>query len=87
MERFYYHHLKGGMDIAAALGEAQIWVRKLTIQEVAQYAEQAYQQTQEEDKKQLFDLMRYYRYLAEQHPALRPFAHPYYWAAFTVNGL
>src|SRR5216683_5243928 len=88
MERFYRNHLKGKMDFAEALCEAQQWVRELSVEEVVQYAERWYRQPLQKDKKiELFKLMRYYRYQAERNPALRPFAHPYYWAAFTVNGI
>jgi len=86
MERFYSNHLKGGMEFAVALREAQVWVRNLQIGEVAQYAEQCYQQARQGEKRELYVLMRSYRTQAEQKPTLRPFAHPYYWAAFTVNG-
>jgi CHAT domain-containing protein len=87
MERFYHNHLKIGMEVAAALRNAQRWVRKLEIGEVTEYAEQCYQQAKEKEKAELYRLMRYYRYQAEQDPGLRPFEHPYYWAAFTVNGV
>jgi len=87
MERFYGNHVRGGMDIAAALHEAQGWVRELTIGEVAQHAEHWYRNTHRREKAELFRLMRYYRHQYEQNPTLRPFAHPYYWAAFTANGM
>ena len=87
MERFYHNHLSGGMDFATALREAQVGVRNLTIGEVAQYAEQSYQQSQQKDKTELYRLIRYYRSQAKQNPTWHPFAHPYYWAAFTVNGM
>ena len=86
MERFYSNHLKNGMDFAAALQEAQGWVRELGVAEMADYAKLCYQQSRQKDRRMLFRLMRNYRHLADQNPALRPFAHPYYWAAFTVNG-
>ena len=86
MERFYSNHLKGSMEFAAALREAQIWVRNLQILEVVQYAERCYQQARQDEQAELYRQMRYYRTQAKQNPAQRPFAHPYYWAAFTVNG-
>ena len=88
MERFYRNHLVDTMDFAAALQEAQGWVRELSIWDVAAYAAQCYQQStqKEEEKKELLRFTLHYRYLAEQNPTLRPFAHPYYWAAFTING-
>lgn len=86
MERFYRNHLSGGMDFAAALREAQLWIRRLSAEEVAQYAEQCYRVAKQKEKVELFRLMRYYSAQAKLNPALRPFAHPFYWAAFTVNG-
>jgi CHAT domain-containing protein/tetratricopeptide (TPR) repeat protein len=86
MERFYRNHLNKGMDVAAALQEAQLWVRELRVGEVAQYAEQRYQQAQQEGQTKLYSVLRYYRSQARQKPIWRPFEHPYYWAAFTVNG-
>ncbi len=87
MERFYCNHLQGGMDIGAALREAQLWVRDLSVGKVAQYAEKYYRQSRWKDQAELFRLMRYYHYQAEHNPPWHPFAHPYYWAAFTVNGM
>lgn len=75
------------MSFAAALREAQTWVRELSIEDVAQYAERAYHQSRKEDTSELFRHMRHYRYLAQQNPASCPFAHPYYWAAFTCTGV
>jgi CHAT domain-containing protein len=74
MERFYRNHLVDKMDFAAALQEAQVWVRELRIREVAAYASQCYRQTQkEEEKKELPSYARHYQHLAEQNPTLRLF--------------
>ncbi len=87
MERFYRNHLIGRMDITAALREAQASVRGSRIGAVVRYVEQWYRQSDARDKRSLFEYVRHYRYLAQMNPDLCPFAHPYYWAAFTVNGL
>ena len=87
MERFYNNHLNDEMDFAAALHEAQLWVRDLEAEEVADYAEQCYQQSDEKNRAELFKYRQHYRYLAEKDSTCRPFEHPYYWAAFTVNGM
>jgi CHAT domain-containing protein len=89
MERFYQNHIQGGMTFAAALSEAQRWVRDLEAEVVAVYAAQCYRQASKKDKnkKGLYKQMDHYRFLADQNPTWRPFAHPYYWAAFTVNGI
>lgn len=87
MERFYHNHLSRGMEISSALRQAQLWVRELSVGEVAKYAQQWYHQSQQKEKLELFRLMRYYRQQEKQNAGLHPFEHPYYWAAFTVNGL
>jgi CHAT domain-containing protein len=86
MERFYHNHLNRGMEISSALRLAQLWVRGLSVGEVAKYAEQWYHQSQQKEKPELFRLMRYYRQQEKQNAGLHPFEHPYFWAAFTVNG-
>ncbi|GHO90757.1 hypothetical protein KSF_008050 [Reticulibacter mediterranei] len=85
MERFYQNHLEGGMDFAAALREAQLWLRKINVQEVEQYVEQCYQRSGQTDII-LYDYLRRYRSLAKENPNLCPYAHPYYWAAFIISG-
>jgi CHAT domain-containing protein/tetratricopeptide (TPR) repeat protein len=87
MERFYNNHLVRRMDFAAALSEALVWVRKLKARDVADYAETYYKQSTGRDRIELLKHVRHYRYLAEQDPSMLPFVHPYYWAAFTANGV
>jgi CHAT domain-containing protein len=87
MERFYHHLLVEGMAFAAALRKAQLWVRDLDVKEVANYADRWYQQMQSEARVQLLRYRNYYRQQAEQGPTRKPFVHPYYWAAFTLNGM
>ena len=68
MERFYCNHLINKMAFAAALQEAQVWLRELSIGEVvAAYAAQWYRQStqKEEEKKKLLRFTLHYRYLAE----------------------
>ena len=87
MERFYRNHLKGEMDFPAALQEAQAWLRRLEALEVADYAETCYRQSKPAQQAELLKWRNYYRSQAETDPTAKPFAHPYYWAAFTVNGM
>jgi CHAT domain-containing protein/tetratricopeptide (TPR) repeat protein len=87
MERFYSHHLKDEMTFADALHQAQLEVRTMSAAEVAAYAETAYQQADAKNKSKMLIYRNHYRYKAEQMPGSSPFSHPYYWAAFTVNGM
>jgi CHAT domain-containing protein len=84
LERFYRHHLCEGLHPAVALNRAQRWLREATTRElglVARY-EQRLAAPGQDDAHSL-RWLRYYR----AHPDLRPFAHPYYWAAFGYTGL
>ncbi len=88
MERFYRNHLDGKMDLAAALREAQLWLRDLPVKEVARYADQCYRQSKRtKDAKELLKFKKHYDYLAGNEPTTCPFAQPYYWAAFTLSGI
>jgi len=46
-----------------------------------------WQQMYENSNKADVDAYRQMRYHHRSNPEIQPFAHPYYWAAFTVNGL
>lgn len=91
MQRFYEFHLQNDLSPAEALRKAQLWLRdELTAEELIAYLEQ------ERDKQweknwylygQLDQAMRYTQEKYEENPKARPFAHPYYWAAFTFNGV
>lgn len=89
MEHFYYQHLHNNMSIAAALRKAQQWVRHLEAETIANYATKWYRQTEQKDsnKQAIGKQMAYYRGLADDYPQKHLFEHPYYWAAFTVNGV
>jgi CHAT domain-containing protein len=86
IERFYRNHLQEEMDFAAALRNAQAWLRTLSAEKVKEYVEQCYEQSDSKDEA-LKPYLRHYRYLSERDPDLCPFAHPYYWAAFTCVGV
>jgi CHAT domain-containing protein len=83
MKEFYRLHLYEGHPIAEALRGAQLWLRDATAREMAlvDIWQQIYRKSGQPDA-QAFQAIRYYRL----HPDERPFAHPYYWAAFTASG-
>ena len=91
MERFYQLHLKDGLDIPDALRQAQVWLREVTVGELEQRF------AHEEDEalrvhtgisiQTASDYFAYFASLAIKHgKTYQPFAHPYYWAAFTFSG-
>jgi CHAT domain-containing protein len=83
MQKFYANVIKHQMGKAAAIREAQQYVRHLTVKEIRETAEKL-----EEEKSE--DYM--YRSLAKKHKAEKKadeekrFARPYYWGAFVCSG-
>lgn len=86
MEQFYWNHRNKKMDPASALREAQIRVRAMKCNDVAAFAEKCYQRS-DENNVELLRLRNHYRYQAEREPDTQPFGNPYFWAAFTLNGV
>jgi CHAT domain-containing protein len=79
------------MPPAEALRRAQVWLRdELTLGEVVAYIEQQKARTRGSDWELYRRLEASQRRLLEEHgnnDNIRPFAHPYYWAAFTFTGV
>jgi CHAT domain-containing protein/tetratricopeptide (TPR) repeat protein len=89
-----YELLQAGVGKAAALREAQLWLRDLTAAEVRAIlaAQAAGQPTQavalaEVARMALAQLLPEQRRFAVMDAAERPFAHPYYWSAFQCVGV
>lgn len=84
LTQFYRYHIQDGLDPAIALHNAQAWLRTATAQDMglADYYQRVYQESGQRDAD-AFRAMRYYR----ANPQVRPFAHPYYWAAFVFSGI
>ena len=97
MIRFYQFYLKGdaarGLEPlrpAQALHEAQLWLRDATVEGATADLERLRQKYEAENNWYPADkLMSMAKTLASRSAATGdagPFAHPYYWAAFTVVG-
>ncbi len=95
MQRFYRNHLRLAMTVPAALREAQLWLRNVTRAELGEYYtlqiktrsaenEAPGAPTQQTLLDDLFAALLEVR--SGGAPAERPYAHPYYWAAFCVYG-
>lgn len=83
--RFYHNHLNKNLPPAAALRQAQRWLRDLTLAEFER--ETAYLQMS--DPHFYIKLESTRRVLLAQYEdntSACPFAHPFYWAAFTFYG-
>lgn len=84
MEQFYRYHFKEKMTPSEALRAAQIWLRDATRQKLGDY---------------LLTFISLTRMSSEHAQAMqasislsgppdeKPYMHPYYWAAFTFNGI
>src|SRR5690606_18133502 len=85
MERFYQLHLQNNLDMASALRQAQLWLRDVTAQELATRFGTERVNLQGH-RLTLSEASDYWRRFAALEPDSQPFAHPYYWAAFTFTG-
>jgi CHAT domain-containing protein len=87
MSRLYINLVRSSMNPVAALQEAQVWLRGRTPADVTAYLREWQGRTRSDTSEAtLLQYLKYYEYLAKSSSA-PPFAHPYYWAAFTVSGL
>jgi CHAT domain-containing protein/tetratricopeptide (TPR) repeat protein len=85
MKRFYQLHLRDGLDLPEALRQAQLWLRDVTASELAQrFADEALVSS---THTPIEIASEYLSRFATQEPSQRPFAHPFYWAAFTFSGV
>jgi CHAT domain-containing protein len=89
MERFYQLHLHQRMSAAGALRRAQWWLRQLTAESVCRRltAELKRFATSAKDSPQEEIVRSAQRTMSGLEPKRRPFDDPYYWAAFTMNGV
>jgi CHAT domain-containing protein len=87
MKQFYTYHFQDGLTPAAALRQAQRWLREEVTAGMAaevcyRRAESLYTQRAPALAQAIDDRTYYDRLPPDSHP----FAHPVYWAAFTISG-
>lgn len=82
MAEMYHLHL-GGIGVAAALQRAQRWLSEATAERLRLADE--YRQAYEASGGTDVDAQENWQYY-DAHPEVVPFAHPFYWAGFTVVG-
>ena len=78
MEHFYRKHLKRGMPPGQALRSAQLWLRDATRQELGETYKSLTRMSPHEAYREL---------VLPGDPGDKPYANPYFWAAFTFTGV
>lgn len=86
MERFYHNLLIEQQNPSAALRAAQLWLRTVQAGELAAHFETERRKPDGERLLPYEQASAAWRRFVSMKPDEHPFAHPYYWAAFTLNG-
>jgi len=87
MEQFYRYHLQDGLAIPEALRQSQLWLRDVTAGELAErFGEEKQYLLQQTRLPSDIVVSANRRFSRDFEPEDRPFAHSYYWAAFTFTG-
>ncbi|MCR4406209.1 MAG: CHAT domain-containing protein [Anaerolineae bacterium] len=86
MERFYHNLLAEQQRPSAALRAAQLWLRQVQAGELAARFEAERRRPNDERTMTYEQASTAWRRFVAMRPDAHPFAHPYYWAAFTLSG-
>jgi CHAT domain-containing protein len=90
MIRFYENHLKDKQPPAQALRQAQLWLRDVTNAELGELFDAFRKNTPDAQVSprmpHALASQEFRKYTLDSDPKGRPFAHPYYWAAFAFYG-
>jgi CHAT domain-containing protein len=88
----FYQYLQESMAASSALKAAQKWLHTVTCSELIEWYQNLVAQFEGKNPDIQFDLNSQIRGLQKQmnlgtiNPDQPPYAHPYYWAGFTVTG-
>jgi CHAT domain-containing protein len=77
IKHFYRKHMNEGLPPDQALRSAQLWLRDATRQELGETYKSITRMSQNEAYREL---------VMDGDPGEKPYANPYYWAAFTLTG-
>lgn len=86
MNRLYYYHIAEKMSISSSLTRAQSWLRRSDAREIVGVVEELPNIVGRDLMDYLQDEVDKLRAVATMDPDLRPFEHPFYWAAFLFLG-
>ncbi len=86
IDEFYGAH-RAGADPASSLRQAQLRVRDLRAADLVNWLEEMQAISTHEPRLSYEQFSVLWRHFVSLGPEVRPFADPYYWAAFTVTGI
>jgi CHAT domain-containing protein len=87
MEQFYTYHFQDGLTPAAALRQAQRWLREeVTAGMAAEVCHRRVESLYTQGAPALAQAIDDWTYYDRLPPGSHPFAHPAYWAAFAISG-
>lgn len=86
MQRFYERHILHGEPPARALCEAQRWLRDQQAGALAEYFGQEEDALMQQGGAALAQASEQFARFAAMPADAKPFAHPYHWAPFVLNG-
>jgi CHAT domain-containing protein len=86
MQRFYQRHILHGEPAARALREAQLWLRSRKASELADYFGREEDALMPGGGEALVHASKQFARFAAMSFDTEPFAHPYHWAPFVLNG-
>jgi CHAT domain-containing protein/tetratricopeptide (TPR) repeat protein len=94
MMKFYEYHMKGDgeaniepMSPIQALRRTQFWLRGVSANKLSAYFSAERRKPDDERAMSYQQASAAWRRFACMDPGARPFENPYYWAAFTLNGV